>query len=252
MKYLVLEGDSLNSSGITHHRASLHTFLRVAFWKNLIPIMPNFKLLPYHNNNKSCDIFSSYFDIDNTILYMLPESVTSEDIVIWKTTSKLLWDEPLYKEFLEAHPKPPSYDRLFSYKIEFKHIAQNIISQLITPICCIHIRRSDYLKLRSSLIETTSPESIAKMLDKHKGKYASIYIMTSEPDIHFYDSIRERYNIKQYFNFPELLEISKLDNYKLFCIETYIRELSNIRISTFKTPNTKFYTDYLDDSSGWQ
>jgi hypothetical protein len=253
MKYFVLDGESLDAAGITHHRTSLHTFLRVSFWKKLIPIMPNLRLSTAHNNHNKCGSIGDYFDIiDKSILHELPPTTNNDDITIWKTTHGLLWDEPLFKEFLETNPSPLPYDSVFQYKLEFKHIAQNIISQLKSPVCCIHIRRSDYLKIRPSLIESTSPESVAKVLDKFDGLYNSVYIMTSEPDIHFYDSICEKYKIKQYFDFPELAEISKTDNYKLFCIENFIRDLSNIRISTFNTNNTKCYAAYLDESHGWQ
>lgn len=254
MKYLLLDETSLccKPAGITHHRNNLFAFICVALWKNYTPIMPKLQLAKFHNNNNNCNILSEYFDFVTPILMELPSDIDKDDIIIWKPEARMINNDTLYKEYIANTSTKILYSNVFNYKLEFKHIAQEILSKLSEPVCCIHIRRSDYLKIKPSLLETTTPENVAKKLDMFEGKYKSVYIMTSENDRAFYTSIRDKYNIKQYYDFPELEKIETYDNYKLFCIETYIRDLSQLRISTFNTQNTHYYSGYLDESIGWQ
>jgi hypothetical protein len=53
----------------------------------------------------------------------------------------------------------------------------------------------------------------------------------------------------QLFDFPQLTALD--DNYGIFCVESYIRDLSDIRISMFTTKDdTEYYHDYLCDRYG--
>ena len=85
--------------------------------------------------------------------------------------------------------------------------------------------------------------------------------MTSEKDTHFFDSLRDKFTIKLYTDFPELCNLVQ-DNYALYAVECCIRALSDIRISTFNTKNRHpsvlpnndptFFCDSLSEIEGFQ
>jgi hypothetical protein len=85
--------------------------------------------------------------------------------------------------------------------------------------------------------------------------------MTSEKDTHFFDSLKDKFTLKLYTDFPDLCVLAQ-DNYALYAVECCIRDLSEIRISTFNTKNTHpsvlpkndptYFCDSLSELEGFQ
>ena len=122
------------------------------------------------------------------------------------------------------------------------------------PLCVIHVRRGDYLNIHASLKQTTTPEHINKVLKRHT--FQEGYLKTNEDPAFFKDV-----NVKKYTDFSSLTELQD-DNYALYAVECCIRDMADIRISTFNTTKAEpwwlpyhdahFFHDYLDEHSGYQ
>ena len=148
-----------------------------------------------------------------------------------------------------------------NYLEKYKKIALEVVQQLKRPICIVHVRRGDYLNLRHSLIKNTSPENIIKVLKKYN--FEDCYIKTNENNLNFFDDLKKCYDVKFYKDFKILQEIHDSgDNYALYAVECCIRDLCDIKISTFDTtksepcwlPNNdiNFFNDHLDYNKGYQ
>ena len=107
-------------------------------------------------------------------------------------------------------------------------------SHLRLDYCCVHIRRTDRLKMNRSI---TMPMNIKRNLDANQyiDSNTLIYLMTDEPDDHFYDKLKEYYpNLFRYSDFPELYRLrhptgnDNPDNYLLFAIEMQMQAMAKI------------------------
>ena len=106
--------------------------------------------------------------------------------------------------------------------------------KLYLDYCCVHARRTDKLYKNISL---TTLINIKSNLDANKNIHPNtqIYLMTDEPNDHFYDGLKEYYpNLFRYSDFPELYNLRHPangdlpNNYLLFTIELQIRTMARI------------------------
>ena len=105
--------------------------------------------------------------------------------------------------------------------------------------CCVHARRTDRLHLNGSLTTSTN---IRRNLDANKNinRNTPIYLMTDEPNDHFYDELKKYYpNLFRYSDFPELYRLRHptdgniVNNYLLFAIELQINKIASIKYSPY-------------------
>ena len=120
-----------------------------------------------------------------------------------------------------------SWNHQFSGSIEDSHLRLDY--------CCVHARRTDRLNANWSI---TMPMNIKRNLDANQDidNNTPIYLMTDEPDDHFYDKLKEYYpNLIRYSDFPELYHLrhpadgSDPNNYLLFAIEMQMQTMAKIR-----------------------
>ena len=107
-------------------------------------------------------------------------------------------------------------------------------SNLRLDYCCVHARRTDRLSTNWSV---TMPMNIKCNLDANQDidSNTPIYLMTDEPDDHFYDKLKKYYpNLFRYSDFPELYRLrypadgANPNNYLLFAIEAQIQKMAKI------------------------
>ena len=250
-KYIVLELSRQN--GLTDLKDRFTEFLKISRFIGLIPILPTLYLSSQHTS-KEKSILTDYIEIPDFVLSELPKGTYRAEIYFWIPSD--YFNDLLFRRYRERIEND-------SFTVQFKHcyreLAEKIVAKMARPICCVHVRRTDYLEIHPSLNADTSPLNIESVLNKYR--FSVCYIMTSEKDTHFFDSLKDKFTIKLYTDFPELCALLQ-DNYALYAVECCIRALSDIRISTFNTKNThpsvlpnndpSFFCDSLSEIEGFQ
>ena len=108
----------------------------------------------------------------------------------------------------------------------------------------VKLRRADFLNVgwlgfrRTVKIQAiTTSRNVAANLRRFPADMP-IYLMTDEPDDHYYDSLlRERPQLRRYSDYPDLHQLrhpidgTPPNNYHLFAIEYQVHEWANIRLS---------------------
>jgi len=155
---------------------------------------------------------------------------------------------------------PGVHDGLLSYPVLWTPAAgvadraERVIRQL-GAYHAMHVRRGDRLRHKASpnLAEETEPRRIQEVLDSNLPAGAIIYIATDESDRGFFDALRSRQRIFQFFDFPELRELVDSpapDNFLLYAIEKIIFDRAISRIYTFADPGGKARVS-LSKDVGW-
>jgi hypothetical protein len=226
-EYQILE----TSAGLMHQLAVLNCFYIFCRNNNLIPVLPRLILTAEHNGGKA-RLLRDYVNIPEEFVREIPIDVTFGNIKIYQNeiSGKIA-------KSIRTH---------FPFVEKFKRVAENVVKDLPRPLLCIRVRRNDMLHNRSEVVQATSVENIQSVLKQHT--YSGLYIMTDEKDLTHFDQIENKF---MFNNFKELAELKAEDNYSLFCVENYIRDLSDIRISTFTDHvDTDYYHGYLCDVYG--
>ena len=235
--------------GLSHHTSNLQSMMREAYSRNLILILPKFKLSGQHNRGKQLQSdLSKYYDYDNFTVNGTKIKILKDDSNIDKSQKIIIKDNlgNLSKS------KKLIYDRNKTYKLNLpksKDIVEigNRISKKIGKYACVHVRRGDMLNLKKNLnIETKSKNILDKLSNFNIKK---VYIMTDEKNLNVFNEVKDVYDTYFFTNFEELKSID--DNYFLYFVEKVIMENAEIRISTFKT-NKDYYNDYLSEHKGFQ
>jgi hypothetical protein len=255
--YIVLDTNTIHRAGLNHMKDRLADFLKLSKVLGLIPVLPTLYLTDEHTLIKDC-ILHNYLEIPDYVQLSLSPEIRLDQIFVWKLTDEYMIRDRLFCEHKDAIIKIPLS---LEYLHRFKIIAKRIVDTMIRPICIVHVRRSDYLNIHSSLFETTTCSAIEKVL--HKYQFNTCYIMTSEPDPNYFNSLKEKYTMYLASDIQELKEYSdKGDNYAIYAIECCMRDLCDVRISTFNTKESepwylpKMDVDYfnasLDEHQGYQ
>jgi hypothetical protein len=243
------------SNGLNDMKDRFTEYLKMSKILNLIPILPEIHLSDHHTT-KMNNLLIDYIEVPDFVCIEFPPN--KEEIFYWNLTNQFLPHDELFNEYREQIMK---YELNVDFLEKYKKIAAEIVEQLKRPICVVHVRRGDYLNIHESLNYTTSPEHIKNVLSKYT--FEDCYIKTNENNLQFFDELKRLYNIKCFSDFHILKEIHDSgDNYALYTIECCIRDLCDIRISTFNTTNSElcwlpnndihFFNDYLDDHKGFQ
>jgi hypothetical protein len=232
----------------------LTDFLKLSKILNLIPILPKLSLADFHTTKKN-NLLEDYIEIPEFVCREMP--LNYNEILFWNATNCLI-NEELYNKYKY---EIQNYNLNLKFLEKYRFIASEIIKEFKTPICIVHVRRGDYLNLINSLNYTTSSKNIINILKKYE--FNDCYIKTNEKDLTFFDELKKNVNVKFYTDFPILKSIyDNGDNYALYSIECCMRDLCDIRISTFNTtkselcwlPNndSNYFNDYLDTHFGYQ
>ena len=250
-KYIVLELSRQN--GLTDMKDRFTEFLKISRILNLIPIRPTIHLSPCHTS-KSRSILTDYIEIPDFVLPELPKGIDRAEILYWIPTD--YFNDLLFRRYKD---KIDTYVLSIEFKQCYRELAEKIVATMMRPLCCIHVRRTDYLEIHPSLDIDTQPLNIESVLKKYT--FSTCYIMTSEKDTHFFDSLKSKFTLKLYTDFPDLCALAQ-DNYAVYAVECCIRDLSEIRISTFNTKNTHpsvlpkndptYFCDSLSELEGFQ
>ena len=116
------------------------------------------------------------------------------------------------------------------------------VSNKIQNYCAIHVRRGDMLNMVNSypnLNQETQPDKIKSIISEVISPNSKVYILTNERDKSYFNSLKIDYEVFQYFDFPELLELVECeqpDNFLLFEVEKLIFENAKMKIYTFTHP----------------
>jgi len=238
----------MNDQGISALMSVLKHFTKLSNYLGLIPIYPNLILSKHHNNGKET-LLSDYIIIPESILLTTPIDATCDNTLVWVVKNNWPLFDLFYKQYADKITKVPHIP--VPYKSTFDEIGKRITDTFARPLCCVHVRRTDYLSRRSSLDNDTQPQHIQKTIEALNKEIKSLYIMTDEPDPNYFNILKSSYNLIQFSDIPELVQIKTKDNYELYLVEDCIRKYSDIRISTFKT-NNSFYQAYLSEYTGAQ
>ncbi len=253
-KYIYLN-NYFYTAGLNDIKDRFTEYLKLSRILNLTPILPKIYLANFHTK-KSDNLLTDYIAVPDFVCINMPEN--KDEIFYWNLTNQFIPNDQLY---LKYETQIKEYILNIEFLDKYKNIANEILVELDKPLCVLHVRRGDYLNIHQSLHYTTSPSNIENILKKYDFKVC--YIKTNEFNLDFFSPLKNDFNIKFFKDFPKLKEIHDSgDNYALYVIECCIRDLANIRISTFNTtksescwlPNNdpKFFIDYLDEHKGYQ
>lgn len=248
-KYIYLNNFSY-LAGLSDLKDRFTDYMKISILLSLIPILPKIYLLDSHTN-KPNNLLMDYIKVPDFVCREFPEN--KEEVFYWNLTNRFIPNDELY-QFYE--PQLIRLKFFIEYQDKFKEMAAEVVSQMKRPLCVVHVRRGDYLNLLSSLQETTSPSHIQQVLARHN--FQDCYLKTNE-DSSFFDGLP----VLRYVDFPALKKIKESgDNYALYAVECCIRDMADLRISTFNTtlaepwylPNhdAHFFHDYLDEHKGYQ
>ena len=247
--YIMIDENYESSAGLSHQISNLQHFLMLAKELKKTPILPKFYLAGHHNNNKSFRVdFTKYLEIPNDILQEIPKNTDVDKIKIYFPKTSLIRLDDYYQKNLPKNQIQP-----IKWNTKLYQKARSILNKMKGPVLCLHVRRGDMLGVKNDLIHDTSVDNIRKILNKIKkeNNFETVYIMTNEKDKNYFDDLKKNFNIKLFSDFPELIKMQDDDNYELFSLENCIMELSNIKVSTFKTDEKK-YNYYLSKEKGYQ
>lgn len=240
-KFLFVNVDKdVYQPGLTDQTNQLRFYFKIAFVLNLKLIAPSTHLAPEHNSGKKIqNIFSNYYD--------------KNSITIGGSSAELVENSNGIKEEEIFVIDPLSFEditqlRQFGYfkniLVEFKYnhkwveFAKKIINENKIQ-GCIHIRRGDRLRVAFPFLElspndwdlATRPQNICSLL-KNTNAPKNIYVMTDmksdDPVLLEYRKITE-YNFKFLYDFNNLIDIKKDNNYNVFIIELCISEFSDYK-----------------------
>jgi len=242
------------SCGLNDMKDRFTEFLKLSRIINLTPILPTLYLRNSHTRKSNC-VLTDYIEVPDFVCKDMPANNAA--IFHWNVRG-FLPNDILYKRFESAIQ---SYPLNINFQEKYRNIAHEIVQQMQKPVCIVHVRRGDQLHAIGSLRTTTSPAHIIDTLKKHT--FNDCYIKTDETNPTYFAELKKGIDIKCYADFPTLKSIHESgDNYALYSIECCIRDLCDIRISTFNTtkseqwwmPNNdaNYFNDYLDDHKGYQ
>lgn len=124
-------------------------------------------------------------------------------------------------------------------------LADEICAQLRAPFVSIHVRRGDRTTDPAWDL-ATSPENIARRLERWVPGGVTVYILSDEKDPGFFSPIAKDYDLKTSFDFPVLqnLVTQEEDNFMLFSVEIEVMRKASFSISTeyYKGPVLTQYT----------
>ena len=253
-KYIYLNNYTY-SEGLNDMKDRFTEFIKLSLILKLIPILPTIYLNDRHTKKKN-NLLIDYIQLPDFFFRNMPSN--TNEIFYWNLTNQFILHDELYKQY---KTQIMEYNFNLKFLDKYKNIAVEIIKQLNKPICIVHVRRGDYLNIHESLKETTAPKHIKKVLQNKI--FNDCYIKTNDFNLSFFDELKNDFNIKFYNDFPILKSIyDEGDNYALYSIECCIRDLCDIKISTFNTkssdpcwlPNNdiNYFNDYLDEHNGYQ
>lgn len=246
-----------SNAGISHQKSNLNYLFKEAYGLNKILIIPKFHLTSTHNNNKKLESnLSKYYDYEKLKVNDEKFPVILDNSEIDKSLVQTIDLSNSKYGLVRLNPKLQHIKK--EIKIELPYHPKilkeaQIIQSMLGKYLCLHIRRGDMLNMKPNLKKDTSIENIKEKLRKYEEQVKNIYIMTNEQNTNYLSQLKKinPQKIKLYSDYPVLDKIQKEDNYYLFCIEKIIMEKANLKISTFKTPNSN-YIDNLSNLTGWQ
>ncbi len=259
-KYLVLKTKKLSVAGLTDTRDRFVEFLKMSRVLGLTPVLPDLRLAAHHSEKRNC-LLQHYIEVPGFVVRSVPWFTPWWEIRRWNPTAGWLPDDSLMKQHAR---EIADLDIPIEWNNRCQDVGRKVVSQMDKPICCVHVRRTDYLRIRPSLLQSTAPSHIAKVLERVRSRrpFRSVYIMSSEPDPRFFDSLRDSCDLRQDGDFTELHGLRLSDNYELYAIENCIRDLCDVRVSTFDTTNADpcylprrdphYFEDHLDSTPGYQ
>jgi hypothetical protein len=225
MKYGVLDPAyqvSYTSAGLMHQMSTLASFYVQSKQAGCIPVKPRLILTGGHNKGRA-KLLLDYLTLPSDFVDEIPIDTSGKNIHFFSFTKV----PQIAKTLREKFP----------LHLKYKIIAESVVKSLPRPILCVRVRRGDMMHVPEAANLTV--DHINKVINRYA--HSSVYLMTDEKDKTYFSNIKKKH---QLLDFPQLTSID--DNYTAFCVECYIRDLSDIRISMFTTgDDTTYYRDYL-------
>ncbi len=258
--------------GINHLRDALRWLIRESLCLRRTPVVFDPRMDPVHNLGYSLETsWDRYIDLDDIQVRLAPDqplvrlrALRMADIAPIESRSALRIPPDYFVktrenqrfELIERHN--PSGLVIAGVHGQSAGLAEMSVEFVPAPFVrehetrmrsvlgeyhAMHVRRGDMLSMRSQfphLAEDTRPERILHTLSGVLPYGSRIYILTDERDRNYFDLLRERYEIVQYFDFPQLrclIECERPDNFLLFEIEKRLFDGARTRIHTFAHPN---------------
>ena len=134
---------------------------------------------------------------------------------------------------------------------DIKETAQQVSAALGDKYYVLHIRRDEFAERVPAIDKATRPRAILDRIQTFVPRGVTLYIMTDERDPRYFDLLREHYEVYQYFDFPSLaacIDTPDPDNYKLFMIESQIRDTAHQVIETVRVGVAPLASDALEDT----
>lgn len=257
--------------GINHLRFALELLVREAVSVGRMPVAFKPRFDPRHNRDHDIDVdWDRYIDLDRvelveaetgvlTVIRVL-RGVELDSIeslaALWIERDHVLTARECHDfDLIVRHNRTglhvpavhdgaaglPKYLVRFHPSVRVERLAQ-AVRQRLADYCGVHVRRDDMLEMKDlypNLDRDTQPDRIGDTLARVVAEGSAVYILTNERDKTFFTSLKKRFRVFQYFDFPELSELvegPEPDNFLLFEVEKLLFEGAKLKVHTFTHP----------------
>ena len=119
----------------------------------------------------------------------------------------------------------------------------------------LHVRRGD--RIRRAAVrgvdcdKTTQPQAIIERIRELVPQGATLYLMSDEPDKHFFDPLKRHWQLARHWDFPQLDRLVNqpnpllVDNHALFLVEGLIYCQAKLNIATYRKHRIKIFEQFF-------
>ena len=137
----------------------------------------------------------------------------------------------------------------FSPQPEYRLLAKRLVNSLggERNYYALHIRRGDTAENFAGYDEATQCKAIIPLIQAMAPEGAVLYLMSDEPDRHFFDPLKKHWQLARHWDFPQLEQFVNqpnpllVDNYALFLTEWLIYAQAKLSIATYKEHHINWF-----------
>ena len=141
--------------------------------------------------------------------------------------------------------------RLFSQP-QHRQLAEEVVNALGADHYALHVRRGDRRRQWRGYNEMTKPQAIIERIRGLVPQGATLYLMSDEPDEHFFDPLKRHWQLARHWDFPQLERLVNqpnpllVDNNALFLTEGLIYCRAKTKIGTYREHGIAAFNSFFD------
>lgn len=257
--------------GLQHQICNLLTLIEEAKHLGRVAVLPQVVIPPYHNHGYACySYWEKYFSLDSLrseVDWVSHEVALSMDLGAGRsvgldatTLSLSQTEESLIErvfddwnwfdvEFKLPSPLGPRDGTSLRWlnTCGWKHLkaspyvtrTADLVSGELGDYYALHVRRGDKAAdpvTWPEITKGTSIPAIRERLSRWVPETSRLYILSDEQDPHYFDPLKEVYQVSMLSDFPELRDLIERgrDNFLAFMVETEIMRRAKLAMGTYR------------------